>query len=752
MNAIGIFDAPQPASNNGMGNGLNASFAPAEDDRLSLRRLFHLLRRRVRVFALTVALVISIGLLITMMQPRLYDAGTTVLLKTSAHNLEQRVTDQPEAQELIGDADVNSEIQVIGSLDVARRVVRTLKLVENPRFNPYLDPEPSFIGRIIGSKPDPIDLTKLTPEQRSQMEDQIVRLARSGLNATRVGTSYTVLLVYEHSDPEIAQMLANGFAQQYVESQVSGKHEETAEAGKFLAGKVEELRRQATLDYGAVQKYRIENNLLSSSATALTEQDISVYNQQTAASRAEAAADAARLATARQQLRSGSKGDDVGEALSSSVVSALRTQRAQIAARVADDTTRYGPRHPDLLRAKEELASVDKQIQEEIDRVISNLEAKAAVSSQRVASLNSTLGAAKGELARNNGALVTLDDLQRRAQASQGLYESYLGRYRQIMAGSGTERPEARILTEAMLPGIPSSPNVMLNMALAIMLGLVSGFIVAIASEMQFKGLTTSDDVEKRIGLPFLGITPENGSLEIHGDDALITLIEYPNSMLAESVRGIYAATRMPPTGRATVLAVTSALPGEGKTMLSAMLARTAHAQGVRTVVIDCDIILRGLSRLFDMNEGNGVREVAAGKCDLTAALRLDDGGGFAVLPITSRAEAGERLTGNGAIQAIVAQLKERFDLVVLDCPPLLAIAEAREIAGLADGVLLAAYWRKTPDNAVRSAARLLPERLANYTGVVLSRVDLRKQQRYTDSESTSYTTAYQTYIAASAV
>ena len=92
-----------------------------------------------------------------------------------------------------------------------------------------------------------------------------------------------------------------------------------------------------------------------------------------------------------------------------------------------------------MLRAKEELSSVDRQIQEEIDRVISNLEAKVAVSQQRLGSLNSSLGQAEGKLAENNSALVTLDDLQRRSQASQGLYESYLGRYRELMAGSGTE-------------------------------------------------------------------------------------------------------------------------------------------------------------------------------------------------------------------------------------------------------------------------------------------------------------------------
>lgn len=729
-----------------MGDG--ASIGSVED-RLDLRRLFHLLQRRIRVLILTFCLVVATGLLITVMQPKVYEAAAIVQLKAPDQQLEERVTDREERRELTGDADVSTEIQVMGSLKLAKRVVRELHLVENAAVNPFLAPKPSLLGRLLGRQSRPLDPKQLSPEQRQKMEDAVVRIARSGLGASRIGTAYSVAVIYRHENPAVAAMLANAFAREYTESQVNDKKGTSSEAIAFLAGKVEELRRQATADFAAVQRYRVDNGLLSSSATALAEQDISVYNQQTASARAEAAADLARLATAKAQLRGGSAGDDVGEALSSSVVSALRTQRAQIGARVADLSARYGSRHPELQRAKEELASVDRQIQEEIDRVISNLEAKAAVSNQRLASLNSSLGSAKGQLARSNDALVTLDDLQRRSQASQGLYESYLARYRQLSASSGTEQSDAKILTEAAPPSVHASPNVMLNMMLATLVGIVLGIVVALATELQFKGMTTAGDVEKRTGLPFLGLVPDNDSLDHHAPDPLSTLIAMPNSVLAETIREIFSATKIPVTGRATVLSIASALPSEGKTTLSALLAWTASRAGVRTLVIDCDIVLRGLSRMVDLETGPGLREVAAGAGTLEEAIRpLDEDGRLAILPITSRAEAGERLTGNGAIQAIVAQVKERFDLVLLDCPPLLAIAEAREIAALADGVILAVHWRQTSDESVRTAARLLPARLASYLGVVLSRVDLKKQQRYAGDSASSYP-GYQRYVEA---
>lgn len=732
------------------GEGMQERIRTAEDDRLNFRDFVNLLQRRLKLFIAVVAGTLILGILVTSTQPRIYEADAVVLLRDSGQKLEERVNNREQEAPMEGDADVSTEIQVIGSLDLARRVTRSLDLVNNPKINPMLAPEPSLLQRLFGGAPEPVDIAKLNPRERQDMENRVVQSVRSGLGATRIGTSYSVEISYRHHDPEMAALLANSFAHAYATTQVANEQQAVGEATDFLSRKVEELRRQATTDFAAVQNYRISNGLLSNSATALTEQDISVYNQQTASARAEAAADAARVATARRQLYGGSAGDDVGEALASSVVSALRTQRAQIGARVADLSTRYGDRHPDLQRAKEELASVDRQIQEEINRVISNLEAKSAVSAQRLASLSSTLASAKGDLARNNGDLVTLEDLQRRAQASQSLYESYLQRYRTLAASSGTEQPEARVLTEAIPPNSPTSPKVLLNLLLAGMCGLVLGLVAALAAELQFKGLTTSADVEKRVGLPFLGLTPENNSMPDAAATPLETLTERPDSVLAETVRGIYTATQIP-GGGGTVLAVSSALPAEGKTTLAAMLALTAGKSGKRTVVVDCDIVLRGLTHLFHAGDGAGLSELASGAAPLEAALRTIGGGNTWLLPITSPAEPGQRLTGNAAIQAVVGELRTHFDLVLLDCPPLLAIAEAREIAALADGVILVARWRKTKDASVRAAARLLPPRLANYVGIVLSRVDLRKQQRYAADDSATYQSAYKHYMPAAA-
>ncbi|MFV0644560.1 MAG: GumC family protein [Sphingomonadaceae bacterium] len=737
---------PRPAGTRAVGDyGAGADGT----DGLSFSRLVSLFRRRIWLFLIILGICMALGLIVTMLQTRMYEASSIILLQRSNAGLEERVTNEGDDRILTGDADVATEIKVIESLDLARRVVEANNLMNNPAVNPYLDPQPGMWEKLTGNIPAAVDPDSLSASERKEMETEVVRLVRSGLVASRLGTSYSVGISYHHTDPEIAALLANSYARQYVMSQVTTEKEATDEATEFLASKITELRSQATEDFAAVQAYRVGNNLLSNSATSLTEQDISVYNQQVASARADASADAARLATARQQLRRGSSGDDVGEALSSSVVSSLRAQRAQVGARVADLRARYGNRHPDLQRAEQELASIDRQIQEEIDRVISNLEAKANVSAQRLASLQSSLGSAKGELARNNRAMVSLEDLEQRAEASQALYETYLARYRQLLATTGTEQPYARILTEAIAPVVPVSPNITLNLLFAALFGAGLGFVAALGAELQYKGITTAGDVTRKLNLPYLGLVPEVKSGETLRGSPVDALVEQPQSVLAESLRGIYASTHIPGASRATVLAISSALPDEGKTTLSAMMGITAFQLGRRVVIVDCDVISRGLSKLYGLNEGQGLQDLAEGHGSLDDILVNNGAEAPSIVPCTGAAGAGVRLSGNGAIHSVIASLRERYDLVLLDCPPLLAIAEAREIAGISDGVILAARWRNTRAEAVRSAARLLPDRLSAYIGVVLTRVDMRKLRRYDEGYEAAYSEAYERYMAA---
>lgn len=703
------------------------------DDRLDLKMILGLFLRRMRLFAITFALIFSAAVFITLTKPKVYTTHAEVVLNTRNENIAPEILDALNALPR-GESEVSTELRILYSRELAASIVEEKDLIHDPDFNPLLQQRQGMISKIKAfftdeeAPPAPAP----TEEELQASKLQVIDILRSGLGAVRIGNAYSLRISYSHTNPLKAAEMANAYAQAYFNDQLAQKQNFNQRAASFLRLKIDELREQSQADIRQVQEYRIDNNMLSTTGATLTEQDISALNQQLALARAKSAEDAARLKTAEEQLASGSQGDDVGEALSSGVIQSLRAQRAGVSVRVAELSGRYGALHPELQKAQRELGDLDRQIQDEIDRVMSGLKAQARVSSQRVASLSRSLDDAKGELARNNSASVELEDLQRRAETSQQLYESYLNSYKEIVAREGIEEADARVLSEARVPLAPSRPRTFFNLVFGAFLGAGAGLALCFITELNFSGLTTGREVENALNVPFLGTIPSNRTVSPHADNVVNTLIKYGDSPMSEALSNLLTSVEFASDAkRAQVIYVTSSVPEEGKTTLSAALGAVAALRGEKTVVVDCDRQRRGLSRMFDVAGSVGLRDVLEGKAELDAALIEDPDTGCFILPIVRDFPKKMRLHKDGVFPSILAQLKERFDTIILDGAPILPIAEAREIAGFADYVLLAIRWRNTSRDAVSETIKLLPTRLRGSTGAVLTRANVKMQARF---------------------
>ncbi len=713
------------------------------EERVDLNSLLSILRRR-RVLFLCVALgVFALGMAITLRATPLYKSTATVVIDTRETHVapadEQVVTSSE-----INVAAVDTEIEVIRSNEMASRVADALKLDQSPLFAVPREPQqPSWWQRALGRDATPIPQRAYdTQAQREYVTSQL----QSGLKVERSGTTYALDITFTSPDPDFSAQVANEYGRQYAQASLVRKRANTGKAVAFLSKRITELRAQANADTQAVQRYRIANNLLSNNALQLTEQELSTYNQQVAGARAAAAEDQARLATAQRQLRNGSKGDDVGEALNSGVVSNLKTQRAALAADLANLTTRYGDRHPDVVRSREQLADLDSSIQTEINRVVSNLQAKRNVSSAQLSSVQNSLGGARGTLQSSNKALVGFEDLTRRAAASQAQYEAYLARYSQVTAQEGTETPDARIITRASASGSPSSPKIPLSLFLSVVLGLGAGLAAAFVTELSFRGLTTGQDVESRLGVPYLGSLPLLKSVMKWKGEPIDALIEHPHSVFAESFRNLQTSINYSMDAVVQVVVVTSALPNEGKSTIAAGLARTAALEGQRVLLIDCDLRRRSVNRLVPETPKAGLIEVLRGEASITDALTQDPASGAWLLALGgNRIAPGDYFVGS-QFRELLNDLRGDYSYIVLDTAPVLPIADARVLATLGDAVIFVSRWRKTADDAIRNALRLLPRGRVNLAGVVLSQVDVRRQAKFGYGDPTYYYTQYKEY------
>jgi capsular exopolysaccharide synthesis family protein len=701
--------------------------SPGEVVPIDLRQVLSILRRRLRLFV-AVAVVIMAGVVaFTILSPQVYRATAEVML--NRRNPKITKVDDVLAALPADSAAVDTEIEILKSAQLAERVASSLRLDKDPEFNP----------------PAKTSSSRKTPSARA-VEIAVANRVRQNLNVTRSGLTYVIDLTFKSRDPAKAARIANEFGRLYIAQQVEGKVNATHEAASWLNDRLQELRGQVTADETAVQQFKIENGLMSAQGATLTEQEISAYNQSLAQASAQAAEDDARLQIARRQLARGSTGDDVGEALSSPTIQKLRDQRAEASRKVATLSTYFKDEYPDLKKARHELDDIDEAIREEIKRIISNLDAKAQVSRQRAAAIAGSVGTAKGELASNNRASVRLSELERNAGASRSLYENYLARYKETSSQEGLASADAQMVSLATPPTDPSSPDVRLNLLLGAALATVAGFGAVALAELLESGLATSADVGKRLNLRYLGAIP---ALKGRGRWESLAPIDYvverPFSAFAEAFRSLLASI-IHGQGPVKVVAVTSALPGEGKTTTAICLARAAALQGRRVVLVDCDLRRRSLNRIVPKSGDVGLMDVLVGQADLSQALVKDSRTNAEILPLGHGPITLTDVFGSRGMDRLLLQLRTRYDLVVLDTPPVLPVADARVLAQRADFVAVVTRWRVTPYKAVQGALGLLWDNNVEVGGILLNRVDMAKQVRHGYGDINYYYSSYKQY------
>lgn len=700
---------------------------------IDLRRIFAIIRRRwlVILTAVATALVVAAAAYFAA-EPR-YVATAQVALERSAErviNVDQVVpTTDPDS------AAVDTEVQVLRSPELVGRVVDRLRLDRDPAFNKAAVP-----GQPAPAKPD------LIGRQRA------IGTLLSGLTVKRDGLSYAISVSFEADTPQRAAQVANTLVDEYVAGQTGSKTQATARARQFLEQRLQQLRSQVLEAERAVADYRAAHNLFPVSNTStVTQQELSTLTTQLAQAQAESAAAQARLSTAQAQLRRGRSGDELGESLESPVVSQLRAQRAEAARDVASLEKRYGPRHPDLVRAQNALRSTDQQIASEVQRIVANLSIQANIARQRAASLAGSINQARGQLAGDTTASVRLNELERNAESSRTLYQAFLDRYRQTVAQAGLERSNANIISRARVPGAPSSPNPLIYGALGLVGGLGVAAMLVLLLQLLERGLETSDAIAQSLALPTLATIPNARTLPGYRKSGLPAPpaelpLKRPQSAFAEAFRSLRTSIQFAGNGTPMrVIAITSSVPGEGKTTTTMALARAMAAAGSRVLLIDCDARRRASSREFTAGVEVGLNEVIAGEASLDQAIVQDPLSGAYLLPHRLDAKVIS-LAESPRLAELIEAVRERYDFVLLDTPPVLPVDEARVIASMADGVVLLVRWRNTPAKAAEIALRQLNDVHANVIGAALTMVDMREHARSGFADAGYYKREYKHY------
>ena len=744
-------------------HGLPRNAAPSaslgSDGLLYIRALYRVFRRRLGAFLSASLIVFSVTLIITMQTPPQYTANASIMI-----DLQQSDVTGIEAA-LSGlapdSAAVDTEVEIIKSGALTRKIVDTQNLLDDPEFNTRLQADSTldvFLREVASM------YRALTPHQTAPLaqdaqdrlgHERVIEALQDRLSVRRKGLTYVIDIRVESRSPTKAADLANAFADQYLVEQLEAKFDATSRANDWLFERLGVLREEVRSAESAVEVYRARSGLLSAQGSSLTEQQISELTAQLAVQRAESEEAKARLFTVRSQLDRGLPVDTVGQVLTSNVIRELRSQEAEVTRRRAELSSRYGARHPEILKVERETADIAAQIDQETQRIISSLRSETEVTRTKVLSLEASLNALRTELAGNNQALVRLRELERNAQASRGLYESFLGRFKETGEQESLNEADARIVSPAAIPTRQTTPNTLLNLFLGLVFGVAAGIGVMCLQEAFDSGFTTGEQVETYLAVPYISAVPKLhvgafGLLKRVSGGALPPpdyLVEKPLSSYTEAYRTLRSSILLSNGEKSPqIVAITSPLPGDGKSSSVFSLGRLSALAGARTLIIDCDLRRRLLSRSLDDTPEHGLVEVLTDQLAWADAITRDALTPCDILPLSKSAQTPADLFGSAAFSSLLESLRSHYDLIILDTAPILPVAETRTLIHKSDATVLVAKWRHTRRDAVKTALGIMSDLDTNLIGVMLNQVDQKARQRFGEGDDAYYYNAYRQY------
>lgn len=562
------------------------------------------------------------------------------------------------------------------------------------------------------------------------------------------GQSYAISIAFTSTEPQVAARVANTVAESYVEHQLQSKHEATGGALDWLAGRLNELRSQLVQTEQAAEAYRADNELMATDRRlAFGEQELAALNQELIRSRTERIVTEAKLRRIRQLRNSGKELDAVPEVMMSPIIANIRQQQMQLAREEAQLRQEYGPRHPKVTELQADKDKLEGRLEAEIANIIGGLENEIAIIEVREQTLQANLERAKAASVQNNRAEIELRFLDREAQSTRALYETFLNRFKELSEQREMLKPGVRVVSTAAVPAAPSFPQVELVTGAGFMGSLMFATLLAFVVDRLDRGIRTGRQAEEVLDVPHIGFVPKFGG-SVRGQGLPRYLADKPTSAYAEAIRTVQTALYFSNVDRPPqVVLVTSSVPAEGKTTLALSLASLLARSGRKTVAVDLDLRRPTLGSGLRSGDRGDLVDFMWGEKTLDEILHeVSDLNTLNVIPARRLTASPTDLLTSQRMTSLMTDLRERYEYVVLDSPPLLGMSDSRFAARLADAVVFVVRWSKTNEEVASKGLKILRDGGAPVAGAVLTRVNVRRHRKYSPQDVAHHHRHYKRY------
>ncbi len=726
-----------------------------------LRDYWKMLAKRRRLVMVVVAATVSIGILVTALSPRLYTTSVTLQIDANLPSVAGTWEGGVRSDDYY-----QTQLALLKSRALAAKVINELGLASNPNFVVVQDPIEHVrsqvwglvhgVVRHVSDVMAPLRVAAPVPAARPAASDEfelgvhpryISRYLRL-LAVEPVRNTSLATVRFTTIDPQLSQQLAAAHATAFIRMNLETRFELTEEAREFLEKKVAELKVKVEKSEAALQRFRQRHGVVSLEGTQniVVDRMVDLNKRLT-----EARARRIELESLRQIVKDRNV-EYLSQVIGNTLILQLKGRIEDLEAEQARLATIYKGNHPRLQELRQQITEGRRRLRLEISNVVRGIETDFASARAQEAAL-------QAEAERQQQAALDLKELgvqftllQSEFDANRTIYESVARRLNETSLASDSPITNIHIVEPAEMPLGPSSPNVTLNMMLATTVGLFLAIGLAFLAEHFDSSMRTPEDLWRATALPTLGVVPQLRSLarREYGLSSLskspplrrlahrwaaegqsfspsLMLAHPPLSFLAESYRSIRTILLLGQGDRSPrVVLITSAHPGEGKTTITLNLGIALAQSGRSVVVVDADLRKGNCHSHLAIPNRRGLTHILTDGLPLDVCVQSTAVTGFSLLPRGVAPSNPTEILGSNEMRELLTALRQRFDFVMIDTPPAIAISDAMVLSAWCDGVLLVVRNQNTTTDAVRHVVDRLQAVGAPIVGAVLNGINLR--------------------------
>lgn len=722
------------------------------EQEIHLRDYLLILQKRKFIVLTLLALVFLTTAIVTFSTTPIYTSAVEVLIERN------RGTPGLESQYYYYDPDfLETQSSIVKSAKVARRVVDSLKLATTYRsyFLEEKKDEPSFFASIragireslgsllatvkkIGEEPTGQgDGEPLVVSEPMTDEDLIASMIQGRLLVSPVKNTKIISISYSDKSPAIAKLVADAVAKAYMDELLDMKLTTSRYALQWMTAKAQEERNKLEASEKAMQEYMRANDLVTiENKLAITPQRLSDFSSQLSKVQAERK----NLEGILRQIEAAGKNvaqlENIPSFADNAVLKGVREALFKARQNIGDLSKKYGEKHPLMIKANDELSELQGQQQAEVNRVIAATRNAYELAKSQEKNLEDLLASTKSELLNLNEKFIQYSIMKRDVDANRVVYEALTANIKKEGVTEQSQSVNVWVIKNASLPGGPSKPNKKRNLALGLVLGLMAGIGCAFLIEYLDNTIKSDKDFETRYGLSVLGTIEK---LKEKSKKIESYIVQKPISPIAESYRLVRSGLLLssPEEPPRTIL-VTSMGQGEGKTSTTINIARVFAQGGKKVLIIDCDLRRPRVHTVFSMQNDKGLSNYLSGNLQENIIHKV---AGEEIFAITSGPipPNPSDLVGSKRLRTLLEKMREHFDFIIIDSPPVQLVTDSLVLSHLVDGTLLVVKAGGTTYDMVQSGLKKLRDVQCRILGVVLNGVGKNHGGGYYYSGYSSY-------------